>query len=285
MKIKIKTISSLAYHILQSHAVGHVHSVYRKTINLQINQHLVSLQSAASPISPLSLITELEAHAMERLPILNGQPFQSSIGEIQIQTTDEEILFDFSDATIFDSKLYASSSSYAALLKPALESSDSNGFLPVFFPQSQEKNPSCTDQFLVNLAAKNRISACTLAFHEAEYEKATSELIHLIGLGIGLTPSGDDFLCGILAGLVLTDNQNHPFTIKLKEQLKKNLKNTNDISRAFLSCALESHFSEAVKKIPTATSPTELLTPFEAIGHSSGIDTLCGIYYIHTLFD
>ena len=285
MKIEIKAISSLAYHILQSHAVGHVHSVYRKTINLQFGEQLVSLQTASSPVSPLSLITELSQDAMEQLPIVCEQPVEAFTSNIDVRTATEEITFDFSDAAIFDSRLFAISNSCAALLKPALESSASNGFLPVFFPQVQEKNPSFGDQFLVNLAAKNRISACTLAFHEADYEKATSELIHLIGLGIGLTPSGDDFLCGILAGLVLTDNQDHPFTIKLKEQLKKNLKNTNDISRAFLNCALKSHFSEAVKKIPTATSPAELLAPFEAIGHSSGIDTLCGIYYIHTLFD
>ena len=284
MKINIKTISSLAYHILQSHAVGHVHSVYRKTINLQFDEQLVSLQTASSPISPLSLITELSQDAMEQLSIVCEQTVESFTSKIDVRTATEEIMFDFSDAAIFDSRLYASSNSCAALLKPALESSASNGFLPIFFPQIQEKNPSCADQFLVNLAAKNCISSCTKAFRETDYKKAATELIHMIGLGIGLTPSGDDFLCGILAGLVLTCNQNHPFTIELQDQLKKNLENTNDISRAFLNCALESHFSEAVKKIPTASSPAELLSPFEAIGHSSGIDTLCGIYYIHTLF-
>ena len=70
MKIEIKAISSLAYHILQSHAVGHVHSVYRKTINLQFGEQLVSLQTASSPVSPLSLITELSQDAMEQLPIV-----------------------------------------------------------------------------------------------------------------------------------------------------------------------------------------------------------------------
>lgn len=285
MKFKINTISSMAYHILQSYSEGHVHSVYRKTINLQFDTQLVSLQTAASPVSPLSLITELSQADMENLPITDGQPVTSLTGKIKVRTATEEVIFDFSDAAIFDSRLCASSNSYTALLKPALERSTSNGFLPVFFPQVQEKNPSCADQFLVNLAAKNRIASCTKAFHETDYKKAASELIHLIGLGIGLTPSGDDFLCGILAGLVLTCNQNHPFALELKDQLKKNLENTNDISRAFLNCALESHFSEAVKKIPTASSPAELLAPFEAIGHSSGIDTLCGIYYIHTLFD
>lgn len=285
MIYKIKTISSLAYKILKSCANGQVHSVYRKTINLQFSGQLVSIQTAASPISPLSLITELDEYAMEHLSISKEHPVISYNRKIVIQTSHQNVIFDFEDSSIFDSELHASSASYKQLLKPALECSASNGFLPIFFPQAIERNPSYSDQFLVNMAAQNRISACTSAFHHSDYEKAASELIHLIGLGIGLTPSGDDFLCGILAGLTLSNNLDHPFTLEFKNQLMNHLENTNDISRAFLNCALQSHFSEAVKKIPSAASPSELLTPFEAIGHSSGIDTLCGIYYISTLFN
>ena len=114
----------------------------------------------------------------------------------------------------------------------------------------------------------------------------TKELAHLIGLGIGLTPSGDDFLTGILAGLILCDQDQSPFALKLKEEVPKHLQDTNDISRAFLSCALKGQFSQTIKILQEHPDidAAGLQENFLKIGHSSGIDTLCGIYfYLNTL--
>ena len=115
------------------------------------------------------------------------------------------------------------------------------------------------------------------------YEKATEELVSLIGLGVGLTPSGDDFLCGVLAGLILTGNSDQTFTSILKKRIGMSLKNTNDISRTFLRCALSSHFSKPIKDLVYPASVQDILASFKAVGHSSGFDSLCGIYYVYTL--
>lgn len=116
-----------------------------------------------------------------------------------------------------------------------------------------------------------------LLFH---YTTAAHNLSSLIGLGIGLTPSGDDFLCGVLAGFILRGMDCHPFAAAVREQLQQKLENTNDISRIFLHCALQGQFSEAVCSLTKATSPAKLSAAFHAIGHSSGMDTLCGILYV-----
>ena len=116
------------------------------------------------------------------------------------------------------------------------------------------------------------------------YTTAAHSLSSLIGLGIGLTPSGDDFLCGVLAGLILRNCTSHPFSLALQQQLTTRLPDTNDISQAFLNCALQGQYSEAVCSLGHAAEEAQLSAAFSAIGHSSGMDTLCGILYALTLF-
>ena len=134
-------------------------------------------------------------------------------------------------------------------------------------------------------AAKKSLTDCRLFLQKQETKAAAAALVRLTGLGIGLTPSGDDFLCGALAGLILTNNWDLPFTTALRQEIYAHLQDTNDISRAFLACALERQFSLPVVslgKSSGAVTSREILTSFSKIGHSSGSDTLCGIYYALT---
>ena len=120
---------------------------------------------------------------------------------------------------------------------------------------------------------------CNELLLAGRYHEAASGLSRLLGLGCGLTPSGDDFLCGVLAGCLLSGNPEHPFIKHLKDMVKKKLTDTIDISAAFLSCALEAQFSLPVVSLYGLPTSDEILTSFLAVGHSSGIDTLCGILW------
>lgn len=113
------------------------------------------------------------------------------------------------------------------------------------------------------------------------YEMADC-LCHLIGLGIGLTPSGDDFLCGFLAGLRLSDGSS-VFLPFLEQHILHTLDRTNEISATFLRCAVLGQFSAPVHLLtdPDVTA-RQIYLAFSSIGHSSGIDTLCGIYIAFT---
>ena len=134
-------------------------------------------------------------------------------------------------------------------------------------------------------AAKKSLTDCRLFLQKQETKTAAAALVRLTGLGIGLTPSGDDFLCGALAGLILMDTWETAFAVSLRRAVHTHLHDTNDISRAFLACALELQFSLPVVSLgkPSgAVTSREILASFSKIGHSSGIDTLCGIYYALT---
>ena len=73
MIFRITKVSTYAMQILQNNTVGSVHSVYRNTVNILVNDHLLALQTADSPFSPISLITDLDTNEFTRANVEEGQ--------------------------------------------------------------------------------------------------------------------------------------------------------------------------------------------------------------------
>jgi hypothetical protein len=99
----------------------------------------------------------------------------------------------------------------------------------------------------------------------ADFEEAKG----LIGLGTGLTPSGDDVLVGMLASL---KGSKHFYT--LREKIKSNLKKTNWISQGYLQCAISGEFGWEASRVIRACAGTDDLEDsiklVSRVGHSSG---------------
>ncbi|SDK94067.1 DUF2877 domain-containing protein [Natronincola ferrireducens] len=110
----------------------------------------------------------------------------------------------------------------------------------------------------------------------------------LIGLGPGLTPSGDDFLVGLLSTLLFAKERKDilgKLTEELKVHVKENAHKTTFLSKELLQFACNEEFSEIFhdfyetlrekdeNKIIDAT------IKFMELGHSSGTDTLGGIVF------
>jgi hypothetical protein len=101
----------------------------------------------------------------------------------------------------------------------------------------------------------------------------------LIGLGPGLTPSGDDFLIGAVALLdALGERDLHVLLIRALSAVPPTL--TSALSRCFVRAAAAGHVGEkfhaAVSSVITGTID-EAIAAAHAIGHSSGWDMLAGI--------
>lgn len=282
MHYRITAISEFGKSILDSHTFAAVHSVYRKTINLSFGDTLLSIQAADTVMSPISLITSLSENEIDSLSVCVGDAVTVMNQTIEISGNGfhcASFHTDFGMCRIYN--LYfapeltqSQLSQLTLMLKSVLVKSDTGGFDALFSSSSESRNTS------VLAIAEARMKAATDAMLHADWKKGARELCKLIGLGHGLTPSGDDFICGILAGIVMMNASEHPFSETLKEQLPLHFEETNDISRAFLSCALLNQFSFPVMELPHAASPDCILTAFKKIGHSSGVDTLCGIYYM-----
>ena len=244
---------------------------------------LVALQAAGSPLSPVSLITGLDVGEMSGLPVVPGDQVFVDKKTIILFSKSSRIISRFDEAAIYDSLLrdYAVPLPLPAIKESLLQSS--SGGLTELFSKALLKNPSDFAKGVFLAVAQKRMEDARKEVLDICYDKAAVTLAGMTGLGMGLTPSGDDFLCGVLAGLLFSGQWDHPFAQALRQTISRRLGDTNDISRTFLSCALSCHFSRPVKELPLAAGTTEILSSFGAIGHSSGFDTLCGIYYGYTL--
>jgi len=109
----------------------------------------------------------------------------------------------------------------------------------------------------------------------------------LIGLGSGLTPSGDDLLVGYLAGLwcaVRNSRERTQFVTGLGETVIRLSHLTNAISRTYLTHAargqVSSRLADLAEAICRGENSDRLLTAAESamqVGHTSGMDAVTGL--------
>ena len=92
------------------------------------------------------------------------------------------------------------------------------------------------------------------------------------GCGIGLTPSGDDFLCGWMLALRL---RRQTQTARLIANLARG---ENPVVNAFLEQAARGRVARALKNLLTTPTPARVKAVC-AMGHSSGADLLCGLLF------
>lgn len=116
-------------------------------------------------------------------------------------------------------------------------------------------------------------------------ERAIEQLHRLLGLGCGLTPSGDDFIVGCLAGLAI-GTRNQPARSRFLMDVTDGLDSsaTTLISRQHLSDACHLQFAQPLAELAIAigTGSAEVLSKLDAalaIGASSGADGVAGLLF------
>jgi Protein of unknown function (DUF2877) len=106
----------------------------------------------------------------------------------------------------------------------------------------------------------------------------------LVGLGEGLTPSGDDCLVGLLAVLHVTGYLPSLCAPAVRAQFCQYVRlGTSQLSGEFVRCALQGHFAEPVVRLMRALCTPDTgvwqthAAELAAVGHSSGVDAMVGI--------
>ena len=106
----------------------------------------------------------------------------------------------------------------------------------------------------------------------------------MIGLGPGVTPSGDDILVGFLAGLWSMAGGNQAqlsFLGSFRNEMIQISKQTSEISRTYLHHATQGEFSSSLSNLAAAIMNGKGVEPatLEAmrVGHSSGMDAVTGL--------
>ena len=174
-----------------------------------------------------------------------------------------------------------------ALREIILSNGKPEGFAPLFTILEDDPSP-LPDNLYVRYAAE-RIPALFAALRQKD-AKATAEAAYSIaGCGIGLTPSADDFLCGVMASVLASaiargeQNEWLPLTAAMAERAAPR---TNLISAAFLRQAaagqLSSDVLTLIRTFYSSVLSLRLLSAAMnviAFGETSGTDILTGIYF------
>ena len=126
--------------------------------------------------------------------------------------------------------------------------------------------------------------ACACS-HDAQ--GALAPAAQLVGLGPGLTPSGDDFLVGFLAGMwacARDDTRRRAFLASFGSGLARLAEATGDVSRAYLLSAIAGNASERLALLATliarGATPLEVRAATRAalaVGATSGADGVIGL--------
>lgn len=130
----------------------------------------------------------------------------------------------------------------------------------------------------VSQRLESNINAFFNALSASHQDAAEQAVRACIGLGFGLTPSGDDMLSGILGFLRVYDQEGFQMAARL---VRKAADRTNDISRSYLLWACEGYGSDLMRKtihaVGSGSTDTKPALQLVKIGHTSGTDLLEGI--------
>lgn len=230
--------------------VGRVHSVFARACNLAMaNGELWVLQTRGMPLAPNGIIVDVDdlrhcfRAGMSVACLLHGGDVVMSVSKpvsTQLVPEGDE----------------ASFRSFASALSAFLVEQPYSGFRLAL-----RQEPALTEiyqRFTHWLAGGADDVVVLLRF--------------LIGRGEGLTPSGDDFLAGVM---LVAENWRHPRLDLLRESLPPLLSATTDISREMLAHACCGRYSQHLLSQVTS-SPAD----FYAVanyGHTSGLDMLAGM--------
>jgi hypothetical protein len=251
-----------------------VHSVYRNTVNLLCNARLLSIHPKSTPLSPIGMLTDMDDDEFSKLGFsvhdsvkIDGNGF--SIGDIYFSL--QGVKLKKTELTPISTKRQHELGSMIA--NALLHMPQNTVFCDLLLDGKEYMNSP------VAVYTQKMFALAKEHMHTSKIVTAVDYLTKLIGLGTGLTPSGDDFLCGVLAAMTMRATCSEPLSI-LKTKVLQKLNLTNDISAEFLRCACEGHFSLSVTQFYKAASAEEIVLPFSKIGHSSGADTLNGILFV-----
>lgn len=104
----------------------------------------------------------------------------------------------------------------------------------------------------------------------------------LIGLGVGLTPAGDDFLVGLISWLTWRDDRSAA-VVRMRDAIRSGAADTTPLSAALLTAAVEGDFALPLLRLYAAWNDpddarfAEAARVVSGLGHTSGIDLLGGV--------
>lgn len=271
-------------------ASGRVHSVFARACNVELQSgELVTLLKRERDAAPHGICL---ASQVADFPEWLGVGQHAHIDDAALCLPAAGRRIDFSEAPIWRGAVAPVATPYNAALARALHllrrtldaSAPEQGIAPALASSTVAGASALDRAFAMRL--RNVLPLLDRATERGDATAASDSIAHLIGLGPGLTPSGDDFLCGYLAALwsrASFDEAVRGLLTALAPSLSPLLARTHVISRQMLRDAMQGRFARSLCEVTEAIAGKgDLLATARHLlssGHSSGADALCGLLF------
>lgn len=242
-----------------------IHSVFKRVVNINTSKGLISIVTKGVGRSPSYIVIDQEADFL-------GTDIR--VGDL-VRIDDNALIFESLKVDISSAKVW----------KDVVDKDFSWKKSEVSFENLRAYKAS-VDRYYASDSAWEKIH-CDKDFNERINKlkgKNPSEAISsLIGLGPGLTPTGDDVLLGFLS-VVNTCYDYIPVREAFINEIRDNLKCTSDISGCFLQMGTENHYHEYIQNLiysivrGLSESIPISVKKLLSIGATSGTDIATGIY-------
>ena len=262
---------------LTASARATVGSSFDRAVNLEIDGRLLTLVTASGRPAPGALVTDAER--FPRLPVGTSVEIGAGwvcCGSIRVDATECRY-FSCRAMTVGSRALEPDPDRWRdALLDQSVTGSFVSTPLPSAFDRALHRR--------LVAAAANLQHELGGALSGVGEPRLTAASEGLVGLGVGLTPSGDDYLVGSLAALHHVGAPARVVSALGAAVLAAlaRISATTTVSKHFLEAAAEGRFQHDILRAAEAalTAPDDVVAAFGAvaqIGSTSGTDVLHGL--------
>ena len=268
---------------------GRVHSVFRHAVNFEMQtQRLVTLTLLPKPLSPQGIVVSREAfrdsagqapssflNPRGLLPFDVGEPIRLSAETL----VSSRFVIDLTAGVAVD--LRVRSCAVRGKIAEVLDRWLAETLLERSLVAGLRGETLFGSGRIAELGeAIAELFFCDGDDRRTQIDRLGRSLERFVGLGEGLTPSGDDFIVGLLWSMATDKRLSTALLPIMRRALIPRTTRTNFISGQMLRYAGEAQFTEPLVRLARADERTRLCAVFEdiaAFGHTSGLDTLCGL--------
>ncbi|MDO5026321.1 MAG: DUF2877 domain-containing protein [Tissierellia bacterium] len=284
--MKILKSSHYCYEILKQKKSFDFFSKNSKAIYFKNNKDMVCLQINNTELSPISLISDLNS-----LKDFITFPSTSLIYKENTIFLDS---YKFKmNTNLYQSKIkiFSSEIKNKDILILAMENAK---FILYKYPShgiNQIYRENIKDKQIIIELIESRLNKIQDLIKNKEYDLGLKLLSKSIGLGLGLTPSMDDFITGFIASQMNFSLIDGEIFNKFIENVENQSYSTTPVSQEFLRLSIKGHFSKPIVDFFASlyrqdSNLDSIGSSFANLGASSGLDSLSGIYfYLESLLD
>ena len=283
--LAVAVLGQFAHTMLCSQSKGAVIAVFRHSFYIQFGNDVVCMGPAELGKGPLNVLATVPNDL--EWPALGLVPKQNASRSASILRVGEHLRFDFGGADVWQPPA-----------APVFSSNNLRNGLRLLVGSVRRRAPGGLGAVLATLDEPSLLPDAkgdpllqavlwpvTEIWHWLVRALAGSvepppSVESLVALGPGLTPSGDDFLCGMMASLNYF-GRGDIATRLAASVLPIAARETSLISAAYLRCASKGHASavlfDALQSVLSGGRDLEArLDAIHAVGHTSGWDSLAG---------